>query len=178
MQEYDVVFFVIKSTIWRANQLLDNIKIQPWKFLGVISVDGSWINQDDSSNKYFAQNEAYEKMQNTAFRTTLAVIFFVISVVWIIFSFCWDFHISDQDNFNNWFSPSGAVLTLSSLILRLQIVALFDFKQTHMDGPIKMNVSTQSKRIRKILEGIAFFSIFLGTVIWAYGDKLMIQSFL
>ena len=91
--------------------------------------------------------------------------FLLISYLWLFVSFTWDLNGSGC----NWFQRAGAVLVLAALTSEYFIfeespkIVLRDF----------VEVSPRLMNIRRFFRVFGFFSIFLGTFIWAYGDLLI-----
>ena len=92
--------------------------------------------------------------------------FLLLSYAWMLMGLFWDVSGSEKD----WFQRAGAVLVLAGVLSEFCVV---DSRKVRAAVADFVKITDLYKKIRSAFVYFGFFSILLGTFVWAYGDLLI-----
>ena len=162
-------------------------KLWPWAWWGFVPTD-SLKDADPSGERSEDHDEIYRTHQrniDSVFWFTVAWSFLVASYIWLSVSLFWDWQAESVDHMNNWFAPSGAILAALALVLewRLKCFPNNILNNQVVSGqyfhfaPTRRWNGTGFRNDHNLVgftETFVLISILVGTIVWAYGDKIVL----
>jgi len=142
---------------------MKKISLQPYAWRGVISVP-------DAQKHFDSFDDMHQKSIRSLGWHTIISISLVFAICWCIGSFYMDINGIQFLCLGDWFAPSGAMLVFFGACLEWfeSGIARETISVIVVDDKIKL-----MNRILDISKNVGFAAIIFGTVVWAYGDKLV-----
>lgn len=137
-----------------------------WKSKVMIQL-GLWHKERSvSSTSNDAASSIVKRIGTWSIIQLISYVTLLAAYVWMIIGLYWDLSGSEC----NWFQRSGAIVVFSAVLTEFFVVDNYKVR-AHVADFVK--ITDFYRKIQKLFFYFGFFSILLGTVVWAYGDLLV-----